>query len=75
MKLLAVAVVACSLAGCGGAYTIRGNKPGAGQSEFDANWLECRAMYKRMDNCCPDGNEMKTCMSSKGWTNLKVESK
>ena len=62
------------LSGCGA--TLSGNKPGASQSEWDANWLECQAMYARMKGqrepyISPE--EMKTCMSSKGWKNLTVK--
>ena len=62
------------LSGC--APTIRGTKPGGDQSAWDANWLECQAMYARMKRI-PDPyispEEMKTCMSSKGWKNLEIK--
>jgi hypothetical protein len=67
-------LVVIMLSGC--AYQLSGYKTGAGQSEWDANWLECQAMYARMKGqrepyISPE--EMKTCMSSKGWTNLTVK--
>jgi len=44
-----------------------GTKPGAGQAEFSNDFLECRAMSKRLDGYEHD-TTIKDCMQSKGWT-------
>lgn len=71
MRHLFVLYLSLLLAGC--ATYFHGTKPGAGQQEFSNDFLECRALARRL-TAREDDNTITTCMQGKGWT-IRTEPK
>jgi hypothetical protein len=66
MMLKALLSVACTLLLLGCATQYHGTKAGAGQQEFANDFLECRALARRLTGS-EDENSITQCMEGKGW--------
>lgn len=65
MRPVSLVVFALLLSGC--ATQFHGTKQGAGQQEFSNDFLECRALSRRLTGR-EDNNTITTCMQGKGWS-------
>lgn len=71
MRYLLVLYLSLLLAGC--TTRFEGTKPGAVQQDFSNDFLECRALARRLTGR-EDDNTITTCMQGKGWT-IRTEPK
>jgi len=59
------------LAGCTSYYTCNGSRNCSNTKNFNADinndWLECRALARRLDGGYENSATLVTCMRSKGW--------